>query len=115
MSGDCAGERAREAAADAGPTLERLHRLLEEQLELARQGRLAAVESLCEQTGPLVQTVVAAGTLDGPDAGERRQALLHLYQELCLTLTAQREEVSAALRVVSQGRRTLRTYRNSPV
>lgn len=108
------GESSREAAAEIAPALERLHQLLEEQLDLARQGCLAAVEGLCEQTGPLVQAIVAAGLLSGPQIGERRQAILCLYEELCLTLTARREEVSDALQVIRRGKRMLHTYGNRP-
>jgi len=90
--------------------LDQLRRLLEEQLDLVHQGRLAAAENLCEQTGPLVQTVVTAGILAGPGGNDRRQSLLHLYQELCLVLTAQRQEVSASLHTIRRGRRMLRTY-----
>ena len=74
------------------------------------EGRLAAAENLCEQTGPLVQAVMAAGMLAGPAGNQRRQTLLHLYQELCLILTTQREEVSASLGAIRRGRRLLRTY-----
>jgi hypothetical protein len=111
MSSGCADERPNGAAlTELGTVLDRLHGLLEEQLELVHQGRLAAAESLCEQTGQLVQTVVAAGTLAGPGSNERRRSVLQLYQELCLMLTAQREEVVASLYAVRRGRRVLRTY-----
>lgn len=111
MSGECAGNQTMgPAVAEAGGTLDQLHRLLKKQLELVHQGRLAAAENLCEQTGPLVQTVVTAGMLAGPGGNAPRQSLLHLYQEICLVLTAQREEVSASLHTIRRGRRMLRTY-----
>jgi hypothetical protein len=107
MSGGCANESPTEPAL-TGPALDQLHGLLEKQLELVHQGRLAAAESLCEQTGQLVQTIVARGTLT--EGGDRRRSVLQLYQELCLALTAQREEVAASLHAVRRGRRMLRTY-----
>jgi len=111
MSDECTGEQPKmPAQAEAEIALDRLHELLEEQLELVHQGRLAAAESLCEQTGHLVHAVVAAGTLAGPAGSDPRQSLLHIYQQLCLALTAQREEVSASLRNVRGGKRMLRVY-----
>jgi hypothetical protein len=107
MIGGCAGEQSK---GTAGATLDELQGLLQEQLKLVHQGRLAAAEGLCEQAGRLVQAAVAAEMLAGPGGDDRRRSLLRLYQELCLTLTAQRQEVSASLRTVRRGRQMLRTY-----
>ncbi|MBN1505481.1 MAG: hypothetical protein JW955_01475 [Sedimentisphaerales bacterium] len=93
--------------------IDQLHRLLEQQLVLVHQGHLAAAESLCEQTGRLVTTVVATGLLAGPGGDERRRCLLRRYQELSLMLTAQRQETYASLRAIRRGTRTLRVYRRS--
>ena len=96
--------------AEAEESLDRLYELLEEQLELVHQGRLADAESMCEQTGRLVHTVVAAGLLADPGGGDPRESLLQLYQQLCLAVTAQSEETSASLRGVRTGKRVLRAY-----
>ncbi len=111
MSDECTGEQPNGAAtADAKAMLDKLHELLEEQLKLVHQGRLAAAEGLCEHTGHLVRAILASGTLSELGGNDPRQCLLQLYQELCLTLTAQREETSTSLQAVRRGRQMLRTY-----
>jgi hypothetical protein len=111
MSDERAGQSQIQAAL-TGPeaVLDQLHALLEEQLELAQQGRLVEAETLCEQTDRLVATVAAAGLLAGPDGEDRRQRLLVLYRQICLTLAAQRDEVSHSLRAIHRGRRLRKTY-----
>ena len=99
------------AAGDVNLKVDRLHGLLARQLELIRQGDVVAAEALCEQTDPLVRVIADSDTLGGAD-GEDRRRLLELYRELCLMLTAQREETSNALQAVHRGRRMLRTYGN---
>jgi uncharacterized protein YdeI (YjbR/CyaY-like superfamily) len=96
--------------------LDRLQELLERQLALVRQGHLDAALELGEQTEPYVRQIAearAAGTCYTADRGQRVQ---RLYEDLCLALTAQRTEVSAALDTLRQGRRVLDAYsRISPL
>ncbi len=111
MSDEPAAEQPNATApADAKAMLDKLHALLEEQLKLVHQGHLAAAESMCEQTGHLVRAILASGSLSELGGNDPRQSLVQLYQELCLTLTAQREETSTSLQAVRRGRQMLRTY-----
>jgi len=111
MSDEHTGEQANvPAQTEAEAALDQLYELLEEQLELVHQGRLADAEGLCEQTGRLVHTVVAAGLLAEPAGDDPREFLMQLYQQLCLAVTAQKEEASASLRSVRRGKRMLRAY-----
>ncbi len=113
MNAGCANERANGATAgDVRRMLDRLHGLLERQLELVHQGNVGAAERLCEQADALVREIAEAHAFDRIDGTERRQSLQLLYRELCLTLTAQREETSSALRAVRRGKRVLRAYGN---
>lgn len=115
MSDEQTGEQPNvPARAEAETPLDRLYELLEEQLELVHQGRLADAEGMCEQTGRLVHTVVAAGMLAGPAGDDPRQFLMQLYQQLCLAVTAQSEEASASLRTIRRGKRTIAAYRRNP-
>lgn len=99
-------------AGDVHLMLDRLHGLLARQLELIRQGNVIAAETLCEQTDPLVRAIAASDAPRGADGEDRRRSLEQLYRELCLTLTAQREETSSSLKAVRRGKRMLRTYGN---
>lgn len=115
MSGGSAGEQSGTPAVAESGAVDQLHRLLEQQLELVHKGHLAVAENLCEQTGRLVARIVTAGLLAGPEGDERRRALLRLYQQLSLMLTAQREETCASLHTIRRGRQMLRVYReNAP-
>ncbi len=90
--------------------LDGLQELLERQLALVRQGRLEAALELCGQTEPYVRQIAetrAAGTCF---ATGREDRVKRLYEDLCLALTAQRTEVSAALNTLRQGRRVLNAY-----
>jgi hypothetical protein len=115
MSDGSTGEQSGTLAVGESGAIDQLHELLEKQLELVHQGHLAAAESLCEQTGRLVTTIVTADMLAGPGGDDRRRSLLRIYQELSLMLTAQRQETCAALHTIRRGRRMLRVYReNAP-
>jgi hypothetical protein len=95
---------------DGESMLDRLRELLEQQLELVHQGRLAAAEGLCEQTVQCVQAITDARVLDTPGGEDRRESLTQLYNTLCLTLTAEREETWRELKTIRHGKRVLKTY-----
>ena len=104
--------------AGAGMALDRLQRLLQRQLELVRQGRLAAAVELFEQTDQCVREIALVrepGTTGVPGrtsvaAHELWPEIERLYQELSVALTAQRTEVKAALTTIQRGRKVLKTY-----
>jgi len=105
-------------AADSVPVLERLRRLLRRQLELVRQGRLAAAVELLAQTDPCVREIATArerGTTGVPaqaaaNANESWRDIERLYQELFMALTAQRTEVASALNTIRRSKKTLKAY-----
>jgi hypothetical protein len=111
MNGTGRNERADHAVATE---MERLRGLLEQQLELLRQGSLAAAVSLGERADECVRVIVEARALHGPGSTGPWRRIESLYRELCLTLTAQREETSAVLNAVRRGKRILKTYGNHP-
>ena len=93
--------------------LDELQTLLEKQIELARQGNIREVEVLSEEAGSLVKKIAQTGILDPAEAvfnGERQEQLQKLYEELCLTVTAQKADVSEKLSQVRKGKRTLQAY-----
>ncbi len=90
--------------------LDRLQELLERQLALVRQGQLEAALELGAQTEPYVRQIAATRAAQTGGATDRQERVKRLYEDLCLALTAQRTEVSAALDTVRQGRRVLNAY-----
>jgi len=113
MNHECVNERPDTTPRNnAEQLLEQLLQLLEQQFELIRQGGLSAAEELCEQVDPCIRAIAETHVLNAPHLKERRERLMQLYEELCLTLTAQRDETSRELGAVRQGKRVLRAYGN---
>ena len=93
--------------------LDELQRLLEGQIELARQGKLGELEDLGRQAGVITEEIGRAGILEQAEFDQRRKLLARLYQELRLTLSNQRDEVSRELDRIRRGRKTIGVYRDS--
>jgi hypothetical protein len=98
--------------------LDRLRRLLQRQLELVRQGSLAAAVELFEQTDQCVRKIAltrgpsAARTAEQASISSTESWLCveRLYRELSMALAAQQAEVSAALNTIRQNKKVLKTY-----
>lgn len=91
--------------------LDELQSSLEKQIELARVGNISEVEVLSKQSSSLVEKITQAGILKSDEFSNKRELLQKLYQNLCLAVTAQRNEVSKEISRVCKGRRTIETYR----
>jgi len=95
--------------------LDELQTLLEKQIELARQGNIREVEVLSERAGSLVEKITQTGILDPAEPVfnvQRQEQLRKLYEDLCLTITAQKADVSEKLSQVRKGKKTIQTYRS---
>jgi hypothetical protein len=96
-----------------------LQELLERQLALVHQGSLDDALELCSQTDRYVRQIAEARAgspacgrcpSEGASSADRRRCVEQLYRDLCLALTAQRAETSAALDTIRRGKRMLKTY-----
>jgi len=77
--------------------LEKLQRVLCEQNDLARQGKLSQVEALCERTGGLIEEISRAGILKLDEFARQRKQLADTYENLRLTLSDQRDQTAREL------------------
>ena len=93
--------------------LEELQRLLGEQNNLARQGKLGEVEALCERTGGLIEEISRAGILKLDEFARQRKQLGDTYENLRLTLSDQRDHTARELNRIRRGRKTIGVYRDS--
>lgn len=93
--------------------LSELQGLLDEQNELARQGKLSEVESICERTNGIVQEISRCGILKSGNFPKHRERLLRSYESLRLTLSNQRDEVGREIERIRKGKKTIRVYRDS--
>jgi len=99
---------------DKGSRLfEELQRLLSEQHNLARQGKLRRVRALCERTGSLIEELSRSGILESEEFAAQRRQLADLYENLRLTLNDQRDQTAKELDRIRRGRKTIKVYRNS--
>jgi hypothetical protein len=90
-----------------------LQRLLDEQNELARQGKLSYVESLCNRTNEIVNEMSRCGIFESDKFRQERERLARSYESLRLTLSNQRDEVSREMDRIRKGRKTIGVYRDS--
>jgi hypothetical protein len=93
--------------------LNEMQRLLEGQINLARQGRLSEVEALGQKVNGIVEEIAQIGTLASAEFEGQRKQIARLYRNLKLTLTDQRDEVSRELDRIRRGRKTIGVYRSS--
>ena len=93
--------------------LDMLQDLLEEQIKLARQSKIADVEKLSAQAGALAEDITKARIPEQAEFKNRYEHLTELYRKLTLILAAHKEQTSEQLRRISEGRKTLQTYRSN--
>jgi hypothetical protein len=95
--------------------LDELQNLLEQQLELARQGNSAGeqIEVLGRRADCLVKEITQAGILERPEFKSQKNKLKKSYEDLHLALTAQKVDTSEKLSQVRRGRKIVETYRGN--
>lgn len=93
--------------------LDKLQNVLQKQIDLARQGDIAEVETLVKQAGLLMEEITDLGILELPGYKNYRGKLQRLYKELCLILAEQKAGVSGELSQIRKGRRTIKAYHGS--
>ena len=87
--------------------------LLERQINFAHQGNLSGVELLSIQTESLVEEIERLGILKSEEFKEEYAGLSELYQELCLTLTLDKEETLRELGGVRKAKKTVQAYHSN--
>jgi hypothetical protein len=93
--------------------LDELQDLLERQIKLARQNCIGEIEVLSERANCLAAKIAQSGIVESGEFKNRRQQLRRLYEDLYMSITAQRADISEKLRRVRKGKRTIKAYRNS--
>lgn len=93
--------------------LGRLQRLLDEQNELARQGKLGEVEGLCRKADDTVKEISRFGIFESGKFPKQHKSLLRSYESLRLTLSNQRDEVGREIDRIRKGKKTIGVYRDS--
>ena len=89
---------------------EQLGNLLTRQIHLARQGKVVEVERLTPQVDALVAQMASVSTDRPALEASQKDRLMEQYEELTLTLQAQRADVQARLKQVREVKRTISAY-----
>ena len=89
---------------------EQLGKLLTRQIHLARQGKVTEVERLTPQVDAVIAQMALRST-DRPALDRsQKDRLTEQYEELALTLQAQRADVQTRLKQVREVKRVISTY-----
>ena len=91
--------------------LDELQSLLNEQIKLVRKGDFSTSETLTEGTARLVDELGQIGVSDRPELRERFERLIKSYRTVVFSVAAEKDRIEQQLQQISQGRKTLRTYR----
>ncbi|MBN2136639.1 MAG: hypothetical protein JW720_02420 [Sedimentisphaerales bacterium] len=90
-----------------------LQRLLEEQIRLARQGKVHEIEALSIEATGIAEEIGKSGILKDKQFNDIRVRIERLYHELNLSLSGQLDEVGRELCRIRRGKRTVGVYRDS--
>ncbi len=93
--------------------IQELIKLLQQQLNLASQGRIEEIEALVAQSDPVVKQLSEAQVLERDGFKAEKQKLEKLYRKIYLALTDRHKGISNELQSVRKGRRTLKAYRGN--
>lgn len=93
--------------------LDDLQALLKKQIASAHNGCISDVESMGRQADVLVRKIAQMGFLNQPDFEARRKRIQKLYNDLCLAITAQKDQTEQSLNRIRRGRKTIATYRKN--
>jgi hypothetical protein len=95
---------------DARQMVDYLEELMNRQIQKLRQYELEAAMKTAEESQPISERIIQASVLSRPGFEEQRDRIQKLYQELCLTIASQRQEVQDKLGQIRTGLRTLSKY-----
>lgn len=86
--------------------------LLERQLEKLRKYDLDGAVRLAQESQPISDQIARQGILEQPCYAVQKKKIQGLYQDICLVIAAERQEVAEKLRQIREGLKTLGAYAN---
>ena len=100
-------------ADDQMSLLEDLHRLLKDQLLMARNGNYRRLEALNLQAGPIVEDLRKSGAFEKAAFKPECRQIMKLYKKLELAVAGEKNSIERQQRQTADSRKTLRAYLNS--
>jgi hypothetical protein len=95
---------------DARQMADYLEELMNRQIQKLRQYELEAAMKTAEESQPISERIIRASVLSRPGFEQQRDRIQKLYQELCLTIASQRQEVQDKLGQIRTGLKALGKY-----
>jgi hypothetical protein len=95
--------------------LNKLKRLLEEQIQIIHQGNTNddRVDNFNKQAESIVGKIVETGILEIEELNQQREKLKKLYNILNLAVIAQRDEAAKNIKEIRRGKKTIEVYRGN--
>ena len=95
--------------------LNKLKRLLEEQIQIIHQGNTNddRVDNFNKQAESIVGKIVETGILEIEELNQQREKLKKLYNILNLAVIAQRDETAKNIKKIRRGKKTIEVYRGN--
>lgn len=87
-----------------------LEDLLSRQLEKLRKYDLDGAFQLAEQSREMADQVAGLGLLERPEFDQEKEQIRGLYNQICLVIASERQEVSEKLKQIREGIRVLSKY-----
>ena len=100
-------------ANDQTRLLEELHRLLQDQLSMARKGNYRRLELLTQQATPVVEDLRKSEAFENPAFKSECEQINKLYKKLQLAIAGEKNSIETQQRQTTDSRKTLRVYLNS--
>lgn len=94
-------------------TISKLQCLVEEQIDLAKQGNTSELQTVARRAGVLADRIAETNVLALIKFKSQRVRLEKLYKELCLVIASQKADTIEELGKVRKGRRTVKVYHDN--
>jgi hypothetical protein len=93
--------------------ISQLQKMLQTAVKLSMQGDFSGknIESLCRQANSHVEKIVQADIIGLEQFKESRENLRKLYEQLHLSIIAQKHETEKQLNIVRKGKKIVRKYK----
>lgn len=91
--------------------LDKLERLLNDQIAMARKRNFDVFEELVEKSGGIVDELGRLGVCEASELKERFERLVKSYRTVVLSAAVEKDSLEKQLKQISRGRKALRMYR----
>ena len=93
--------------------LDDLESLVLKQMDCVKKNDMKGLGEIIEEVDALLNTAAGSGDLENEKSGFRLGNILGLQKKLILTVNANKENMARQLQRISEGKKSLRAYRNN--